>query len=136
MKKKILTSKSIKKMQPGGQPGVSTPPIKMSSVPTPPAKPATKSASMASNTASSSSRPKGVTATGPTQIIPAAGAMRKSKSKERSADGNYMKKTVTRETPAGTSSSTKVRRTVQGVLRGAPSVQKYKGGGSIKSKKK
>jgi hypothetical protein len=132
MKKKILTSKSIKKMQPGGQPGVSTPPIKMSSVPTPPAKPA----STASNATSSSSRPKGVTATGPTQIIPAAGAMRKSKSKERSADGNYMKKTVTRETPAGTSSSTKVRRTVQGVLRGAPSVQKYKGGGSIKSKKK
>ncbi len=68
--------------------------------------------------------------------IPAAGAMKKTKSKERSADGNYMVKTVTRETPEGKSSSTKRRRTVQGVLRGAPSVQKYKSGGMAKKSKK
>jgi hypothetical protein len=93
------------------------------------------------NMTTPSSSPKtkmtGVTEEGPFSKIPAAGAMRKTKSKERSADGNYMKKTVTRETPAGKSSDTKVRRTVQGILRGAPSVQKYKKGGSIgKSKKK
>jgi hypothetical protein len=64
--------------------------------------------------------------------IPAAGAMKKTKSKERSADGNYMAKTVTRETPEGKSSTTKTRRTVQGILRGAPSVNKYKGGGKMK----
>jgi hypothetical protein len=64
--------------------------------------------------------------------IPAAGAMKKTKSKERSADGNYMAKTVTRETPEGKSSTTKTRRTAQGILRGAPSVNKYKGGGKMK----
>jgi hypothetical protein len=63
--------------------------------------------------------------------IPAAGAMKKTKTKERSADGNYMAKTVTRETPEGKKSTTKTRRTVQGVLRGAPSVNKYKGGGKM-----
>ena len=67
--------------------------------------------------------------------IPAAGAMKKTKTKERSADGNYMAKTVTRETPEGKKSSTKTRRTVQGVLRGAPSVQKYKTGGMKKTSK-
>ena len=70
-------------------------------------------------------------------IIPEAGAMRKTKSKERSADGNYVRKTVTRETPAGTSTTTKVRRTVQGIAKGAPRFSNYKKGGSVgKSKKK
>ena len=68
--------------------------------------------------------------------IPEAGSMKKTKSKERSADGNYMRKTVTRETPEGKRSSTKTRRTVQGILRGAPSVQKYKTGGMKKTSKK
>jgi hypothetical protein len=78
----------------------------------------------------------GITEDGVLSKIPAAGAMKKTKSKERSADGNYMVKTVTRETPEGKSSSTKRRRTVQGVLRGAPSVQKYKSGGMAKKSKK
>ena len=68
--------------------------------------------------------------------IPAAGAMRKTKMKERSVDGEYMKKTVTRETPAGTKTSTKVRRTAQGILRGAPKVSKYKMGGKMKMSSK
>jgi hypothetical protein len=70
--------------------------------------------------------------------IPAAGAMRKTKMKERSADGNYMAKTVTRETPAGMRSSTKIRRTGQDILRGAPKMNKYKMGGKMSkmSKKK
>jgi hypothetical protein len=65
-----------------------------------------------------------------------AGAMRKTKTKERSADGDYVKKTVTRETPGGTSSTTKVRRTVQGILQGAPRVDKFKKGGSVGTSKK
>jgi hypothetical protein len=76
----------------------------------------------------------GVTESGPLSKVPEAGAMRKTKMKERSADGNYMKKTVTRETPAGSKTSTKVRRTAQGILRGASSVQKYKMGGKMSSK--
>lgn len=68
--------------------------------------------------------------------IPEAGAMKKTKTKERSADGNYMAKTVTRETPQGKSSKTKTRRTIQGILRGAPSIQQYKKGGMAKKSKK
>lgn len=78
----------------------------------------------------------GITEKGVLSKIPEAGAMKKTKSKERSADGNYMVKTVTRETPEGKRSSTKTRRTVQGILRGAPSVQKYKTGGMKKTSKK
>ena len=80
----------------------------------------------------------GITESGPLSKVPAAGAMRKTKMKERSADGNYMQKTVTRETPAGSKTSTKVRRTAQGVLRGAPKMNKYKMGGKMSkmSKKK
>ncbi len=68
--------------------------------------------------------------------IPAAGAMRKTKMKERSADGDYMKKTVTRETEGGKKTSTKIRRTGQGILRGAPKVNKYKMGGTLAPTKK
>ncbi len=61
-----------------------------------------------------------------------AGAMKKTKTKERSADGNYIKKTVTRETPGGNiSTSTKTRRTIQGIVEGAPRVDKFKKGGSF-----
>lgn len=78
----------------------------------------------------------GITESGPLSKVPAAGAMRKSKMKERSADGNYMQKTVTRETPAGSKTSTKVRRTAQGILRGAPKMNKYKMGGTLAPTKK
>ncbi len=110
MKKKIGSSKSLKKYQTAGQ----------------------------------VNKPKGVVDSGYDPIsgliskIPEAGTMKKTKTKERSADGNYMAKTVTRETPQGKSSTTKTRRTIQGILRGAPSIQQYKKGGSVKksSKKK
>jgi len=97
MKKKIGTSKSMKKMDMGG--------------PT----------------------------SGPgSDILPVtAGSMKKTKVKERSSDGNYVRKTVTRETPNSSTSSSKVRRTVQGFLEGAPRKDKFKKGGMVgKSKKK
>ena len=78
----------------------------------------------------------GITESGPLSKVPEAGAMRKTKMKERSADGNYMSKTVTRETPAGSKTSTKVRRTAQGILRGAPKMNKYKMGGTLAPTKK
>jgi hypothetical protein len=77
----------------------------------------------------------GIVDRGPLSNIPAAGAMKKTKSKERSADGDYMRKIVTRETPAGKTSTTKVRRTAQGVLRGVPRVANYKKGGKMSKKK-
>ena len=107
MKKKIGTSKSLKKYQIGGQ----------------------------DNKPSGVIEPNGGIISNIVSKIPAAGAMKKIKTKERSSDGDYVKKTVTRETPAGTSSTTKIRRTVQGILRGAPSVEKYKKGGTVKKKK-
>ena len=67
-----------------------------------------------------------------------AGAMKKTKTKERSADGNYVKKTVTRETPGGNiTSKTKTRRSIQGIFKGVPRIDKFKKGGTVgKSKKK
>lgn len=98
-------------------------------------------ANTAASSSSSSSTPmmKGVTSKEQSNIlskVPAAGAARASKQKERSADGNYAKISKTRETPAGTRTVEKTRRTVQGILRGAPRVANYKKGGSVKSKKK
>ena len=69
---------------------------------------------------------------GPLSAIPAAGAVKNSKQKERSADGNYAKVTKLRETPAGTKAVEKTRRTLQGFLRGAPRVANYKKGGKMK----
>jgi hypothetical protein len=126
-KKKAMTGMKMKKMQTGGG----------SSSFNPPAKPAIKSASTASNTVSSSpsssskTKMTGVTEEGPFSRIPAAGAARTSKKKERSADGNYAKISKTRETPAGTKTVNKTRRTIQGILRGAPRVPTYKKGGSV-----
>ena len=77
----------------------------------------------------------GVTERGPLSAIPAAGATRTQKQKERSADGNYVKVTKMRETPAGTKAVEKTRRTVQGILRGAPRVATYKKGGKMSKKK-
>jgi hypothetical protein len=59
-------------------------------------------------------------------MIGNAGAMRKTKMKERSPDGNYVVKRVTRTTPEGETTSMKVRRSVQGFLKGAPTVAKNK----------
>jgi hypothetical protein len=67
-----------------------------------------------------------------TELIPKAGAMLKTKVKERSPDGNYVKKTVTKTKKGATSKSTKTRRTVQGYLDGAPRVSEMKNGGKIK----
>jgi hypothetical protein len=70
-----------------------------------------------------------------TEIIAKAGPMRKTKIKERSTDGNYVTKTVTRTRPAGTTTSSKTRRTLQGYLTGAPRANeiKKKNGGKAKS---
>ena len=68
----------------------------------------------------------------PISLIPAAGAVKSSKTKERSDDGNYVKVTKTRETPSGTKTVTKTRRTAQGVYKLAPRVANYKKGGSVK----
>jgi len=76
-----------------------------------------------------------------------AGAMKKTKVKERSTDGNYVTKRVTRTTPTGKSTKTTTRRTVQGFLDGAPRVgdtvykpdnpsMSQKNGGSTKKKMK
>ena len=93
MKKKIGSSKSMKKYAMGGQ---------------------------------ESSGP------GDDQLPVTAGYMKKTKTKERSADGDYLKKTVTRETPGGNiSTETKTRRTVQGFIHGAPRIDKFKKGGSV-----
>lgn len=64
--------------------------------------------------------------------IPAAGATRTQKEKVRSDDGNYATIKKTRETPAGKKIVAKKRRTIQGILRGAPRMANYKTGGMIK----
>jgi hypothetical protein len=51
-----------------------------------------------------------------------AGAMKKTKVKERSPDGDYVTKRVTRTTPTGKSTKTTVRRSIQGIIGGAPRV--------------
>jgi hypothetical protein len=78
----------------------------------------------------------GASGPGDDQFPITAGAMRKTKVKERSADGDYVKKTVTRETPGGTSTTTKVKRSIQGILHGAPRIDKFKKGGSVGTSKK
>jgi hypothetical protein len=66
-------------------------------------------------------------------IIPNTGPMVKTKVKERSTDGNYVKKTVTRTRPGSTTKSSKTRRTFKGFIEGAPQVvNKRKNGGSMK----
>lgn len=50
------------------------------------------------------------------------GPVRKTKVKERTPDANYVKITKTRETPGGTNTSVKTRRTGLGFLRGAAPV--------------
>ena len=67
-----------------------------------------------------------------TEMIPKAGPMVKTKVKERSPSGDYVKKTVTRTRPSGTTKTTKVRRTLQGYLDGAPRANSMKSGGSMK----
>jgi hypothetical protein len=59
------------------------------------------------------------------KLVEQAGPMRKTKTKERSTDGNYVTKTVSKTTPSGTSKSTKTRRTIQGFLAGAPKVSEF-----------
>lgn len=67
------------------------------------------------------------------ELIPKAGPMRKTKTKERSTDGNYVTKKVTRTRKGATTTSTKTRRTLQGYLDGAPRVSELKNGGKAKS---
>jgi len=64
-----------------------------------------------------------------------AGAMLKTKTKVRSADGNYVTKTVTTSKPNSKNSITKTRRTLQGYLAGAPKVNDLKNGGKMKKAK-
>jgi hypothetical protein len=67
-------------------------------------------------------------------LIPDAGPMVKTKVKQRSTDGNYVTKTVTRTRPNSTTKSTKTRRTLKGFFEGAPQVvNKRKNGGKAKS---
>lgn len=65
-------------------------------------------------------------------LLERAGPMRKTKTKERSPDGDYVKKTVSRTRKGATTTSSKTRRTLQGVMNGAPSVSSMKSGGSVK----
>jgi hypothetical protein len=67
------------------------------------------------------------------ELIPKAGPMRKTKTKERSTDGNYVTKTVTRERKGAKNVSSKTRRSFQGFLTGAPRVSELKNGGKAKS---
>jgi hypothetical protein len=67
------------------------------------------------------------------ELIPKAGPMVKTKVKERSPDGNYVTKTVTRTRKGATTKSSKTRRTLQGYLTGAPRVNELKNGGKMKS---
>jgi hypothetical protein len=60
------------------------------------------------------------------------GPMRKTKVKERSTDGNYVTKTVTRERKGAKNVSKKTRRSFQGFLTGAPTVKEMKSGGKMK----
>jgi hypothetical protein len=60
------------------------------------------------------------------------GPMRKTKVKERSTDGNYVTKTVTRERKGAKNVSSKTRRSFQGFLTGAPTVKEMKSGGKMK----
>lgn len=63
-------------------------------------------------------------------------------SKQKSSDNNYQKKIVDRTISTGTTHKETERRTLKGLLSGAPSVKKsnitppMKCGGKIKSKKK
>jgi hypothetical protein len=102
------------------------------------AKSSKQQAAIAMSMKAAGKKPKMKLGGGPLDIEVSAGAMKKTKTKERSADGNYVKKTVTRETPGGNiSTTTKTRRTVQGIFQGAPRVDKFKKGGIVgKSKKK
>jgi hypothetical protein len=70
--------------------------------------------------------------TGEPGLLERTGPMRKTKVKERSDDGNYVKKTVTRTRKGATTTSSKTRRTLQGVMNGAPSVGSMKSGGTMK----
>ena len=70
--------------------------------------------------------------TGEPGLLERAGPMKKTKTKERSTDGDYVKKTVTRTRKGATTTSSKTRRTLQGVMNGAPSVSSMKSGGSMK----
>jgi hypothetical protein len=65
-------------------------------------------------------------------LLERAGPMKKTKTKERSTDGDYVKKTVTRTRKGATTTSSKTRRTLQGVMNGAPSVSSMKSGGKMK----
>jgi len=68
------------------------------------------------------------------ELIPKAGPMVKTKVKERSPDGNYVTKTVTRTRKGATTKSSKTRRTLQGYLDGAPRVNELKrNGGKMKT---
>ena len=75
--------------------------------------------------------------TGEPGLLERTGPMRKTKTKQRSPDGNYVTKTVTRTRPGGATKSTKTRRSLQGFLQGAPTVSnltnsnKMKNGGSL-----
>ena len=75
--------------------------------------------------------------TGEPGLLERTGPMRKTKTKQRSPDGNYVTKTVTRTRPGGATKSTKTRRSFQGFLQGAPRVSelinsnKMKNGGAM-----
>jgi len=71
--------------------------------------------------------------TGEPGLLERTGPMKKTKTKERSTDGNYVTKTVTRTRPGGITKSTKTRRSLQGFLQGAPRVSELKNGGKMKS---
>jgi hypothetical protein len=71
--------------------------------------------------------------TGKPGLLERTGPMLKTKVKERSDDGNYVKKTVTRTRKGATTKSTKTRRSLQGFLQGAPRVSELKNGGKMKS---
>jgi len=67
----------------------------------------------------------------PGELIKDAGPMLKTKVKERSDDGNYVKKTVTRTRKGATTTASKTRRSLQGYLKGAPKVSELKNGGKM-----